>query len=108
MVVSIAIAIELNGNFRVDADPAEARKISASVEDEPVSARRGVVRQFAATAVGIGDARSNFNPIAGRFARVFCSFAVRGNFDPSAAFKPLKPDRDSTCRLAQRIIQYVS
>jgi len=108
MVVRIAVAIEVNGNFRVDAGPPEARKVSASVKGKPISARFSVARQVAATAVSVGDAGSDFNPIAGRFACALCRFAVRGNFDPSSAFKPLELDKDSTCGLAQRSIQYVS
>jgi len=103
----IAIAIEVNGNLRVDAGPPEARKIGAGVENEAVRAGNNVARQIAATAVYVSDAGADFDPIAGRFACALFRLAARGNFDPSAAFKPLEPDRDSTCGLAQRCIQYV-
>ena len=73
MVMRIAVAGERNRNLRIDTGSPHPREVWAGVKNDAIRAGVSVARQVAATAIGIGDAGSNFNPIAGR---VMCAFGV--------------------------------
>ena len=65
-------------------------------------------RQIAATAIGIGDAGGDFNPVAGRVVRALrAGRRSVDDFDPAAALKSFEPHSDARGGLAQHSVQYM-
>src|SRR5580658_692469 len=69
VVVGLAVAVEFDGDFRIDAGAAVALDVRGGREGEPVSARGRVLRQGTAAAVGVGFTGRVRRPAA-RFAAV--------------------------------------